>query len=277
MSESKPSLKWALPGAGGLASKRGFSAIEVTAVAAIIFVLALVLVPIVNKRVDEAKRTACEEDLVAIEKAEQLAFGYTGHYFRLCDLDRPEPLPTDNPAQGAFKMPPAYWNGTLMMQTETNYLIANWKGPYLPRLHKDRSMPLAQMAAQRPELINADQLPPSISSVTPQGGPILIVTNDDLTLTGGKNACADERKYPIDPWGNPYLFFGPGLYGTPSANAVWSQIQNPVNFPGCVAYSLGPDGVAGNVASYGGQAPTPTDYYRETLKLGTGDDLQREF
>src|SRR5690242_10240370 len=108
MSEIKPSLKWALPGAGGLASKRGFSAIEVTAVAAIIFVLALVLVPIVNKRVEEAKKTACEEDLVAIEKAEQLAYGFTGHYYRLHDLARPEPQPGD--PNGTFKTPPAYWN-----------------------------------------------------------------------------------------------------------------------------------------------------------------------
>ena len=62
-----------------LRRRRGFTAIEVSAVATIIAILALILIPIMRGRVDEAKRVAATEDMSGIEKAETLAFADTGH------------------------------------------------------------------------------------------------------------------------------------------------------------------------------------------------------
>jgi type II secretory pathway pseudopilin PulG len=287
MTECKPKLRIAPQTGGAAAGSRGFSAIEVTAVAAIIFVLALVLVPIVNKRVDESKRTAAEEDLLAFEKSEQMAYGYTSHYFRLCDLDRPAPDEADKAAQvttpygtstaAALKVPPAYWNQPVTQQTETNYLIQNWRGPFLPKLHKDRSMGLQQVVMARPELFNTTGLP-GTAGVTPQGGPIFVFMGDDYDWTA-PTGLFPYKLYPLDPWGNPYLFFGSGYYGT-LAGQLAIQPSDQRNWPNAAVYSLGPDGIAGGRALYGmGVQPTALDYFRESYKLGnaTSDDLVREF
>src|SRR5689334_11618569 len=70
--------------------RAGFTAIEISAVATIIAIMALILIPIVRNRVEEARKVAAQDDMAGIEKAESLAYGYSNFYFRLQDLSRPE-------------------------------------------------------------------------------------------------------------------------------------------------------------------------------------------
>ena len=67
---------------------RGFTAIEVSAVATIIAILALILIPIVRNRVAEARLVAAQDDMASIEKAQSIAYGFTGKYFGLMGLER---------------------------------------------------------------------------------------------------------------------------------------------------------------------------------------------
>lgn len=274
--------------AGG---QRGFSAIEVTAVAAIIFIMALILIPIVNKRVEESKIKAAMDDMVAIEKAEQMAFGYTGHYYRLCDLSRNEPNPGDDkklynapalvPSLASVKVPMAYWNKPITRDTETIYLVNNWKGPYLPPLATERSLSLADLSTLRPELCNGSPLPNNANVL---GGPIFLFALDDVDEHHPPNSSSGtgqgfiDRRYPIDPWGNPYLFFGPGYYGS-EAGQLALDVQQ-ASYDNCVVYSTGPDGAVSDATTrqLGGVSPTaPQYFFREHNLLGTGDDLKREF
>lgn len=262
------------PGRG----QRGFSAIEVTAVAAIIAVLALILIPAVNKRVDDSKIAAAKDDLQAIQKAEELAYGYTGHYFRLCDLDRPAPeSPQD--ADAALRVPRAYWNKPIMNQTETNFLVNNWRGPFLPLR---RSMSLADIVRTRPELVSSNGLA-ALAGADGLGGPIYFYEGDDVNWKfpkGGAIAGLDGQEgtqYPIDPWGNPYIFFGAGRYGLPDGVSNFGLDQQN-NWGTAAVYCMGPDGYSGSLAT---TEPTSAKqskaYFRELWTLGTGDDIKREF
>lgn len=289
----------------GLASRRrlGFSAIEVTAVAAIIAVLALILVPLVNKRVDESKIAAAQDDMSAIQKAEELAFGFTGHYFRLCDLDRPTPDAKDTQAVKDLKIPGAYWNGPITMTSEKATLAKSWSGPYL-QFH--RSITLYELANNFPKMVYLyDNLtiPGGVG-----GGPIMLFTGDETDWLSQSNEDTNtnalhRRRYPVDPWGNPYLFFGSGLVvaasaqqggGQPGKTALENGNLTPYNWPTAAVYSLGPDGLPGDVPM-----ASVTDglyYFREAeFPVGTpnshplgknvnqggtttvGDDLSREF
>lgn len=282
MQIDKPFLKMLRP-----ASRRlGFSAIEVIAVATIIALLALILVPQVVKRVDEAKIAAAKDDMVAIEKAEQLAYGYTSHYFRLCDLKRPTPESNennppplgpaliDNKTVAAQKIPGAYWNKPIPNLAETNYLVNNWHGPFIAAFHNQ--LPLAQLAAARPEMCNtvngADAFP---GAVTFGGGPIFLFRGDAYDwLHPNGDALADISNgptWPIDPWGNPYVFFGSGAYGQDAADRIAIQTSQQT-YSSCAIYCLGPDGQPGL-----GTGNLPRNFFRENVTIGTGDDLKREF
>jgi hypothetical protein len=73
----------------------------------------------------------------------------------------------------------------------------------------------------------------------------------------------------LDPWGNPYIFFGSGEigeFGNPDTD-------NETNYSQAVVYSLGPDGLPGNA-----DPSQPRSYFRDFPDgIGFGDDLSREF
>lgn len=254
----------------------GFSAVEVSAVATIIAILALILIPVLRNRVEEAKITAAMDDMAQIEKAQLMAFGYAGHYFRLQDLMRPEPLPTDSTDLQLLKIPPAFWNRQVTVAQVPN-LLENWKGPYAA-YHRTESV--NDLIVLRPELWRGTaQAQLDGFTVTASGGglgPLLAFDFDDedwVDDTGGLL----RAKYPVDPWGNPYLFFGSGFIWQPGFSA---QIQPPgeineTNFSTAAVYSLGPDGAPG----FAIDSTDAANYYREAGHLGAegSDDISREF
>ena len=72
----------------------------------------------------------------------------------------------------------------------------------------------------------------------------------------------------MDPWGQPYLFFGIGRLDLPG-------FSNESTFNSSVVYSTGPNGVPGNQSSQN----FPGDYRRESGVLGDPltDDLEYRF
>ncbi len=222
---------------------RGFTAIEVSAVATIIAILALILIPIVRNRVAEARLVAAQDDMASIEKAQSIAYGFTGKYFGLMGLER----------DGFINEIGGTWNKPFSSELVNEpHIKANWSGPYLA-LHRVRTV--AELVVERPYLFRSED----VSNV--EKGPIL-VTQDDL-LRG--------KRMPLDPWGAPYLFFGDGTVGDEGGQIA---ISTETNFGFPIVFSLGPNGAPGNAV---GSEADPKLYFRESAVLGTGDDLYRTF
>lgn len=262
---------------------QGFTAIEIAAVAAIIAILTLIMVPIVRNRVAESKIVAAQDDMHTIEKAQSMAFGYTDFYFRLFDLVRPESnqdptLTADQRDREWRKLPPATWNRIVPFQSGPyQRLVENWKGPFMS----------VQNSLTVREMFNAgfDYLF-RFNDGTGVGGPILLYV--DGTWDEGVNNewlrnsadALDRLPYPVDPWGNPYLFFGAGEANPP--NDIVSRFPDgeEVDYSTALVVSLGPDGLPGNPDGKPANYETdPVTYYRESGILGEpgSDDLVREF
>lgn len=256
----------------------GFTAIEVSAVATIIAILALVLIPIMRGRVEQAKVVAAQEDLFSLEKAELLAFADTGHYFRLQDLTRPQAdldILNDpaNIGTAAFdnellKVPQAYWNQEAS-PTERVTIAKMWKGK---QIAIQNSMTMEEIDLLYPTGGGGLQI---VSRQGNPGGPILIldqIDEEDWAATAGGLTRAI---YPIDPWGTPYLFLGSGRTSAPAGRiGLAPNLTAETNFTMAVVYSLGPDGRPGN-----NSGANHLHFYRETWSVGAlgTDDLVREF
>jgi Tfp pilus assembly protein PilE len=262
-----------------MARRGGFSAIEVTAVAAIIAVMALILIPIVRNRVEEARKVAAQDDMAGIEKAESLAYGFTNYYFRLQDLNRPESatIPGANATQIALeaaKPPKAAWNKPFNAAQQAQ-INSTWKGSFVAYHHTQNVFTLEGLY---PQLFRRE-------AGGSGSGPILITGDDAANFT---NSNYFGQQYPIDPWGSPYIFFGAGFMGDAGNPAITYNPTNPVTpnqmkWDTSVVYSLGPDGEPSSNGVNGYNSGThyaqPASYFRETGFLGSvnSDDLKREF
>ena len=110
-----------------------------------------------------------------------------------------------------------------------------------------------------------------------------MLLGDPGTRTGAPTGDSDfiassTNNYPIDPWGNPYIFFGPGRINTATGGSRAITPANETNFGNAVVYSMGPDGEPGSLP--GGVAESNPDlYFRESAVLGdvNSDDLYRVF
>jgi prepilin-type N-terminal cleavage/methylation domain-containing protein len=270
--------------AGGRIGRRdaGFTAIEIAMVAAIIAILSLIILPIFRGRVEDAKKAAAQADLSALMKAEMVVKADTDFYARLEDLDN---VALNSPSTA----PP---NGVTV---EVPFFVYNPAGVGTP-------------AAARPTLTTAQRTQLGGSAESPKWkGPYIAfqhsMTYDDLTVgpsaalylplrrigqggneweaaiqdfgTATTSGCYDslQNRIPIDPWGNPYMFFAPTGVDT-AGNA------NPPRFPNCAIYSMGPNGLPGDGAGvvaanytreYTAQQPTQTN------GLGKDDDLMVQF
>ena len=220
--------------------RKAFTAVEVTMVAAVIAILALIILPLFQKRADKARLAAAQDDLQGLAKAEILTNADTDQYFRFQDLDNTKFYP-GNVDNADVAVPYGNWN-RLFTTNERDTISRRWEGPYIA-IQSFKSM------------IMADLQGTTFNTPNSQGTvPIVTFASDDLT----------DDKYPIDPWGGPYIFFAPSetLYGRPYSNAV--------------IYCLGPDGMPGDGS--GGIAPN-TLVRDSTLPsdLGNGDDLKFVF
>ncbi len=229
----------------------GFTAIEIAMVATVIAILALIVLPLFRKRSEEAKLVAAQDDMRGLRSALVLANADTNWWFRLQDLDNTMQY-NSPPLNPDTEVPLCIWNRELQFgERQSLATEERWQGPYtsvsryvyLAEINSDYTLP-----AEYQETATFNYKPYLFYS---NGGPILDL-DDDSGLD----------KLPVDPWGNPYLFFGPGRLGIRS---------NETSYSNAVIYSLGPNGAPGNVT---GSGVTNSLYYtRESGVLGTGDDL----
>jgi prepilin-type N-terminal cleavage/methylation domain-containing protein len=235
-------------------NRRGFTAIEITMVATIIAIIALLILPLFRSRTDDAKVAAVRDELDSIVKAAVLANADTGHWFRLCDMDNTQLNTVDTcpgaPLDPGTEIPIAYWNQTITCnQRDMLSTAQSWQGPYLAF---KKTIPLQT-------LINDNH--PALWS---NGGPLFYIGGAGAAVDGtiGAGDASDDR-YPVDPWGAPYIFFGPGKLG-----------HNPASesdFGNGVVYSLGENGIPGGDDLLSATI-TGSDFTRETGIIGTGDD-----
>jgi type II secretory pathway pseudopilin PulG len=251
---------------------RAFTAIEITAVATIIAILALLILPLLRGRVETARLTAAQDDIKQLMKAEMLAYADTDYYFRIQDLDNTQVY--DPPPSPAAMVPPvptpdlavphAYWNYEISSFIRER-LAERWMGPYVSIPRNERLEDLTTL------------MPNLFWGAVGDGGPIYITTRDDL----------ENDRYPIDPWGNPYIFFGPGLLYQQAAFPPGTEPATPpaaplngteTDFANSVIFCMGPDGYPGDATLYT-TAPTPGHYRRESNWLGAkgADDLDIYF
>lgn len=246
---------------------RGFSAVEVIAVATIIAILALILIPVLTSQVDKSKLAAASDELSSLAKVISLAQAETNRYFRLQDYDNTSQY--DGTANiindPTTEVPVTYWGMTMHLTTgERRRLARIWDGPRT-NFHKFSTLQ---------DLYSA--YPGAFTQITPPGqiglnveGPIHVFVTRPLGAGNPSEPfpTQDERHdlYPLDPWGNPYLFFAPGIVSLPGGTQ--ESIYSPI------IYSMGPNGVPGNAG-----IPQFIDYYPGAGRpLGTGDDITWKF
>ncbi len=256
----------------------GFTAVEIAMVAAVIAILSLIVLPIFRNRVDDAKIAAAQADLRALMLAEQVVQADTNAYARLEDLDNVE----------LFKYKGALPNGidkevpffkytkptsTTVDPTDTRVVMDDGERQRFAGTEQDPLWRGAYIAFQNSttyENLLANPLADYLLA-SRNGGDYKAAIQDKT----GDFRDHEDNRYPIDPWGNPYMFF------PPTGNAADASSGGAQEFPSAVIYSLGPNGQPGN----GDQDTNVLAYTREyaaqnpgaEFVLGADDDLMVEF
>jgi len=250
-----------------LCRNRAFSAIEVIAVATIIAILALILIPILTKEVGKSRETAAKDEMSNLAKVITLGYAETGHYFRLQDYDNTSTYFADQIADPTEEVPVTFFGVVGQMSAADRAKLKDvWDGP---RTAFQRSATMLELYEDSPAALTV--ISAGSSTVLQAGGPIFVNVTGPLTLGEPvpEPPTLDERRdsYPLDPWGNPYLYFPSG------AVVVLGVGSESVYSP--VIYSMGPDGFPGSKMN-----PVGSDYYPPPLGvLGaeSSDDLTWKF
>jgi prepilin-type N-terminal cleavage/methylation domain-containing protein len=239
--------------------KRGFTAIEIAMVASVIAILALLILPIFRKRAEDARLVAAQDEVQSLVKALLLVEAEMpgGNFLpMLSDLDN-RSLVDVNIATVVNDVPdlqPARTKWAQFVSGGFGFVVitdAEWRNSVIPNLQ-------GPYIAQRntTSLTNIGSVFPEMTNLAPNLGPILVPgapwTTDSL----------NSDRYPVDPWGRPYLLFG-------SEETIY-------NFRG--VYSLGPNGIPGPPANNPTAPVLPGDYNRRPVGarasfLGQGDDI----
>jgi type II secretory pathway pseudopilin PulG len=223
-------------------------------VAAVIAILALIILPLFQKRAEKAKIAAAQDDLKGLAHAEMLAYADASWYFRLQDLDNTQlntaqltpPIPD---TKRDISVPYALWDRALTANERVT-LSSRWQGPYIA----------VQTMSSTPPSLAQVRWPIVLFQPNSQGKyPILIIQDDNL----------DNDKIPTDPWGGPYIFYAP---------ASETEYNTSYNYRNGVIYSMGPNGLPGD--GLGGI--TSNNIVRDSpvtspSNLGNGDDIKYVF
>ena len=225
---------------------KAFTAVEVIMVAAVIAILALIILPLFQKRTEEAKIAAVQDDLQGLAKAEILANADTDWYFRLQDLDNTKLYP-GTALERDISVPYARWD-RLLTTREREVLARRWEGPYI--------------AVQTYSSTLLSEADPARGGIWSDGffnqnymgkSPILVFPED-----------IDNDKIPTDPWGGPYIFYAPGS-------------ETAYNFSNAVIYSLGPNGQPGDGSDLNWDENFLDRNSTQSSHLGNGDDYKFVF
>ncbi|MCX7001536.1 MAG: hypothetical protein NT106_14775 [Candidatus Sumerlaeota bacterium] len=246
---------------------RAFTAVEVTMVAAVIAILALIILPLFQKRAEKAKIAAAQGDLQELAKVEMLAYADTSWYFRLQDLDNTQIYPgtiTGTVTDRDISVPYALWDHALTTLSEREVLSRRWEGPYIAMQNMASVLLGTALSNWSPQLQGAFF---GITS-NQHKHPILILGSVSGVNAYDGSADSNNDKIPVDPWGGPYIFYAP---------ASETEYNTDYNFRNGVIYSMGPDGVPGDgsVVDF-----TSNNLDRDSTvssHLGNGDDIKYVF
>ncbi len=242
----------------------GFTAVEITMVATVIAILALLVLPLFRKRTEEAKKAAANDDLQSLMKALILANADTDQWFRLQDLDNTQVYNVP-PVNTGVEVPISYWNRPITAnERESLSASERWQGPYIAYAKGSKmNFWYYYDPANQNGLFNWKPFLFKSNGGPIYDGPYLI------SDASGSTTTPYDDKLPKDPWGNPYIFFGPGSTGWgPESAYVWGH---------AVIYCLGPNGFPGNNEA---GAANSDSYFRlstgtpdNDLLIGNGDDM----
>ncbi len=187
-------------------NRRGFTALELVAVATIIAIISLLLVQSLRPRVEEAREAGVQYEMGKLAGVMTTAYAETNRWFRLQDYDNTTAY-VDYAADPTIEVPSHAYNVAGVSQRlaapQRRQLSEKWNGQYY---ELQNFMTMGDM--------NADPyLQLMISNVD---GPIFWNAGDGEELD----------RYPLDPWKNPYIFES--------------------SFRGVRIYSLGPNGLPGD-------------------------------
>ncbi len=203
-------------------------------VATVIAILALLVLPLYRKRVQEAREVAARDEVASIAKGQLLAEADLGYQIRLQDMDNGEEIEgVDLDGSNVDIYPPiAAWNGTLQVVRQDRNRVSTvkfWHGPYASLNNYALVDDLQEYWYDSPIAgpVNAGFI--YVVDGTASGpsfpGP-----------SGPVNDNTAEDRYPLDPWGTPYAFYGPGRF--PHNNP--DNSESTFNFS--IVVSFGPDG-----------------------------------
>lgn len=242
---------------------RAFTAVEVTMVAAVIAILALIILPLFQKRAEKAKIAAAQDDLKGLAHAEMLAYADASWYFRLQDLDNTQIYPGTNTGTGMdrdISVPYALWERALSL-SEREVLQRRWQGPYIA---------IQNMASVRLGIALTNwsaQLQSAFFGTTSNQHKHPILTLGTAYGVNAYDGIADSNndKIPVDPWGGPYIFYAPAS-------------ETDYNFGNGVVYSMGPNGLPGDGSVVNFTSDNlDRDNKTDLSHLGNGDDINYVF
>jgi len=243
--------------------RRGFTAVEISMVVTVIAILALLVLPLFQSETDDARKTAAENDIRVFATAMQLANAHTGYYFTLSTLDNTQNYDTGT-VDATLDVPVNTWNDTLTA-AERGAIASTWQGPYASI--RRYSSPVELEALQANTWFRGG--PAGSSASDGANGPI----NQRFDSSVSSNFSNDH--VPLDPWGQPYLFYGPDYYHLP--NGLGGLVGTETRFRNSLFVSLGPNGLPGD-GSFG---LSPATLARENLEglmqSANSDDIFRFF
>jgi len=252
--------------------RRGFSAVELVAVSTIIAILSMILVQSLQNHVEKARLARVYTDLGEIRDIQSLIFAQTSRFARLQDLDNTEIYTSPSAtADLDIEVPGLFYKMSMDDVLTTDLVNVDLAPAPYDRIRSIMSNKWTGPYTNFTEYMEMQDLVSDMNwLLSENGGPIYYDTS------GGVVDVSSDR-YPLDPWGNPYLFF-PRYHIDDSAPTAQDVVI------GGRVYSLGPDGFPGsNDGSDTGDPLESTDYFpgdtRSDGDLGEdgSDDILFEF
>jgi type II secretory pathway pseudopilin PulG len=236
--------------------------VEIAMVASVIAIIALLILPIFRKRAEDAREVAAQDEVQSLVKALLLVEADMpggGYLPPLNDLDNRESQGTtlnDTPDLQPSRLkwgeltPGNFGFGILSDAEWSATSVPNWRGPYIA---VRKSVTLAELRVRHPETTSSNGQGSGQGPIfIPPLGAVAANSPNPWTAT---SIAAD--RYPIDPWGRPYLLFG-----------------SETDFNVRAVYSMGANGVPGPPTSNPTRPTIASDYDRVNGILGDGDDIE---
>lgn len=256
--------------------RRGFSAVELVAVSTIIAILSMILVQSLQNHVEKARLARVYTDLGEIRDIESLIFAQTSRFARLQDLDNTEIYTTDTTAALMnVEVPGLFYSPAVEDVTADPLIELDPTDDVINRFRSTISKKWTGPYTNFTEYITMKEIESDMSwLLSTNGGPIFY----DTEIGAGTVEDVEDDRYPLDPWGSPYIFVP--RYHIDTAAGVDDVVI------GGRVYSMGPDGYPGDANRFfdGTDASVdPEDYLPRDINgdgdLGAdgSDDIMFEF